>query len=187
VNLSLGDFSPQPTLGNALSALAESSLLIGASGNRRHQLGPGGADTNYPESHPDVITVGATDSADALGYFSDTGNALDFTAPGVAIYTASWEDPDNPLAFHVGDGTSFACPMVSGIASLGLSIRPAMTRAELVYALKESAVDLGAPGKDPDFGWGRVNAYQALVMIRELVFFDDFESGNLSAWSVSVP
>jgi hypothetical protein len=57
-----------------------------------------------------------------------------------------------------------------------------MSQTELYEALKESAVDLGPVGKDNDFGWGRVNAYEALDAIRR-IFEDGFETGDTTAWN----
>lgn len=188
-NMSLAGYSESQPLEAALSAAAESSILIGGSGND----GPGNADVHYPESHPRVITVSGTDRSDNLAFFPSvnttaaTGNSVEFSAPAVDIYTASWADPNNPSAAQVGLGTSFSAPMVSGIASLGLAIRAGMTESDLVFALRESAVDLGAAGRDPEFGWGRVNAHGALVVLKDLIFFDGFETGDLTAWSSFLP
>ncbi|HEX9736977.1 MAG TPA: S8 family serine peptidase [Thermoanaerobaculia bacterium] len=189
VNMSLADFAPSTMLGNALSAVAMSSILIGGSGNN----GADEADSDYPESHPDVITIGGTDSTDALAFFpiinltAATGNSLDFAAPAVGIYTASFAEPNNPAAADVGDGTSFATPMISGTASLCFAIRPSMTKSDLIVALRESAVDLGVPGRDKEFGWGRPNTRVALLTIQSMVFTDDFETGDTTAWSSSFP
>ena len=60
------------------------------------------------------------------------------------------------------DGTSDATPIVSGVAALLWSRFPALTNVELRQLLVESAVDLGAPGRDDAFGWGRIDALRAL-------------------------
>lgn len=72
--------------------------------------------------------------------------------------------------------------MVAGIATLGLSVRPTMTKADLIFALKESAVDLNSPGWDSVFGWGRVNAYAAVSTLESMIFIDGFETGDTAAW-----
>lgn len=192
VNMSLANFPENADLEADLSAVAQSSILIGGSGNNGD--GSGQADTGYPESHPDVITVSGTDRGDNLAFFPSnsktaaTGNSVDFSAPAIDIYSASWSDPTNPSAAHFGDGTSFSTPMVSGIATLCLSIWPTMTRSDLLYVLKKFAVDLGAPGWDPEFGWGRVNAHTALVACQNaVIFIDGFETGDLTQWSSSLP
>ena len=54
-------------------------------------------------------------------------------------------------------GTSFASPHVAGGASLLLSKYPGFTAAELQSALESWAIDMGLPGKDNIYGWGRLN------------------------------
>jgi len=57
-----------------------------------------------------------------------------------------------------------ACPTVSGLAALILSRYPELTPQQVREALWNTADDLGLPGFDPSFGWGRVNASNALRM-----------------------
>lgn len=167
----------------SLDALEQAgALIIAGSGN-----GGGSSLVWYPAAHPSAVTIGGTDDTDTLWEFSDTGTNVDFVAPAVDIYTASFSSPSSSTAFHIGPGTSFATPMVTGIASLGLSVRPTMTKEDLVFALKKSVVDLGTPGWDTSNGWGRVNAYKAIEVLETLVFFADFETGDLSRWSSSTP
>ena len=54
-------------------------------------------------------------------------------------------------------GTSFASPHVAGGACLLLSKYPGFTAAELQSALESWAIDMGLPGKDNIYGWGRLN------------------------------
>jgi hypothetical protein len=56
--------------------------------------------------------------------------------------------------------------MTFGIAALMLSERPAMTVWRLREILEQTAHDLGAPGKDIMFGYGRVDAYAAVTITR---------------------
>lgn len=172
-------------LGDRLDSLAQAGVLMFAGAGNSGKIG--WADMIYPASHPEVISVQGLDDVDALAYFSNTGNSIDFSAPGVGIFTASWDEPFAPSASHVSDGTSLACPMVAGTASLGLAIRPAMTKRELIFALKKSAVDLGATGCDAAFGCGSINTKEALLVLESLIFFDDLETGDLTQWSSSSP
>jgi subtilisin family serine protease len=56
-----------------------------------------------------------------------------------------------------------AAPVVAGVAALVWSAFPSLTAAELRQLLSESAVDLGAPGRDDAFGAGRVDAWRAIL------------------------
>jgi hypothetical protein len=61
-------------------------------------------------------------------------------------------------------GTSAACPVVAGVAALVLSINPALSPQEVKNILTASAIDMGANGFDNEFGFGRVNAVEAIRM-----------------------
>jgi subtilisin family serine protease len=55
-----------------------------------------------------------------------------------------------------------ASPHAAGVAALILSKHPDATPATVRSILQNSADDLGAPGWDPVFGYGRVNARRAV-------------------------
>jgi subtilisin family serine protease len=60
---------------------------------------------------------------------------------------------------------SAATPIAAGVAALMLSVEPNLTSEEVRHYLCRSARDLGAPGRDDYYGWGRVDARAALDMI----------------------
>jgi subtilisin family serine protease len=60
-------------------------------------------------------------------------------------------------------GTSFASPSTAGVAALALSARPNMSADQLEGLLQQTAVDLGQAGYDTAYGWGFVNAYDAVL------------------------
>lgn len=71
------------------------------------------------------------------------------------------------MAIYAGDinsisGTSMASPHVAGVAALILSKNSALKPAQVREKLRTSADDLGTPGWDPIFGYGRVNARKAV-------------------------
>ncbi|HEV8263634.1 MAG TPA: S8 family serine peptidase [Gemmatimonadales bacterium] len=59
-------------------------------------------------------------------------------------------------------GTSMASPHAAGVAALVLSKNPTLSPEQVRTILRESAKDLGVPGWDPLFGYGRVNARSAV-------------------------
>lgn len=107
--------------------------------------------------NPYVLTVSATDSADALASWSSTGNNIDLAAPGVLITTTN-----NGGTYGSWSGTSFSAPIVAGVAALVISANPALSASDVQDILKQSADDLGTAGWDPQYGWGRVNASRAV-------------------------
>ena len=63
-------------------------------------------------------------------------------------------------SWYWGGGTSMAAPHASGVAAIIIGANGGDMNPGLVkLALKRTADDLGDPGKDVYFGWGRVNAY----------------------------
>jgi subtilisin family serine protease len=121
----------------------------------------------YPSSLPDVNAVAALTRTGARASFSNFGNGIAFSAPGAQIYST---DRTGASGYGSGDyafvsGTSFASPYTAGVASLVLSLSPGLTAAEVEAVLASTCMDLGAPGYDTNFGWGFVNAFNAVLAI----------------------
>ncbi|HRJ50089.1 MAG TPA: S8 family serine peptidase, partial [Phycisphaerales bacterium] len=107
---------------------------------------------------PDVIVVGASDSGDNRAWFSAYGPAVDVFAPGDGIWAPTWGG-----GYAAWSGTSMATPVANGVASLIWSINPNLTPDQVEQILFTSCDDLGAPGNDDFYGWGRVNVYKAAL------------------------
>lgn len=107
--------------------------------------------------NPYVLTISATDSSDALASWSNRGNNIDLAAPGVYIYTTT-----RGGGFGAWNGTSFSAPAAAGVAGLVLSANPSLNGYQVQDVLKQSADDLGTSGWDNQYGWGRVNASNAV-------------------------
>ena len=71
----------------------------------------------------------------------------------------------NPGVLFGSAGTSQASPHVAGLAALLLAKNSAMSPDEIRAAIFSSADDRGAPGFDPRYGGGRINAARALGVI----------------------
>jgi len=65
---------------------------------------------------------------------------------------------NGPTDWDTVNGTSFAAPYVAGAAALVLSVDPTLSRDQVLNFLETTAVDLGDPGFDPQFGWGLIDA-----------------------------
>ena len=130
-------------------------LLVWAAGNDGRNLTFGNRDAD------DIIVAGATDSADAIAYFSAYGPFVDVVAPGVSVYTT---DADNDTDYAAVSGTSFACPLTAGLCALIWSANPSLTPDDVELVLKSACHDLGAPGVDNTFGYGRIETYMSMVL-----------------------
>lgn len=100
-----------------------------------------------------LIAVSATDSNDAKASWSSYGAFVSLAAPGAGIWTTS-----KGGIYQSWNGTSFASPVAAGVAALMMAAAPSLDGADIEQALFSSATDLGATGRDPQFGYGRVNA-----------------------------
>lgn len=118
----------------------------------------------YPASYNHVISVGATDEDDAKADFSNYGATIDVMSPGVHIWSPV-ATTDNSYEFY--DGTSMACPLVSGLCALMLSYMPTLTVDQIENCLETTADNINA--QNPDYigqiGAGRINAHQAMLCI----------------------
>ncbi|MBW3561372.1 MAG: S8 family serine peptidase [Actinobacteria bacterium] len=117
--------------------------------------------TDYSSDTP-VLIVGATNRDDARAGFSDTGRRDAVMAPGMHI-VSTWCDPCGQDARHaigMSEGTSYAAPQVSALVALLRAT--GMSSEQAVRRIRDTAVDVGAPGPDQDTGQGRIDAAAAL-------------------------
>jgi subtilisin family serine protease len=111
----------------------------------------------YPAANPDVIAVSATDAQDRLFAASNRGSYVALSAPGVDIFLPA---PDEK--YQMTSGTSFSAAYVSGLVALMLERNPSLRPDEVRTILMKTARDLGAPGRDDQFGAGEADAYAAV-------------------------
>ena len=155
INLSLGGPGEAPALHDAITyATGLGALVVGAAGNDGNNI------TEYPAAYPEVLSVGAIDGSGNLTDFSTYGDWLDVAAPGWGIVSTGY-DADN-LSYYIGDGTSFAAPIVSGVAALIRTRYPTYTPADVISRIESTARDAGPRGLDPYYGHGVVDAYAAV-------------------------
>lgn len=110
------------------------------------------------------IIVSSTDSYDRKSSFSSWGSFVSLAAPGTGIWTTN-----NALGYSSWNGTSFASPVGAGVAALMMAARPDLNADQIESLLFKSAVDLGTAGRDPVFGYGRVDAAAAVGAARSYV------------------
>lgn len=116
-----------------------------------------------PPDNPYLLRVSAIAKDGLRAPFSDYGTDIDLCAPGDYIPTTT-----RTGSYTLAGGTSFAAPIVAGVAALALSANPYLSGEQLQQILKASAVDIGPTGWDWEYGWGCVNAYRAVMMARGL-------------------
>lgn len=128
INMSIANNQPSDAIHKAIqSAVANNITVVCASGNA-------GREVAYPAAYPETIAVGAFDPNDDYASFSNYGPQIDFAAPGKLVYSTMRKGDYGFL-----DGTSMACPHITGMAALAYSLgytTPARIRA----ALKAAAV-----------------------------------------------
>lgn len=168
-------------------AHSKGAVVVGAAGNAAetavayparttHVISVGGttergcqADYSNSGSTLDVVAPGGGDDAP----LDDDPNDVNNCRPdqhGRVIYQLTYlHDPlRDPKTFGfptIYEGTSMACPHVSAIAALIIAtkvIGPHPTPAAIEERIKETATDLGAPGRDTRYGSGLVNAARAI-------------------------
>jgi subtilisin family serine protease len=146
-----------PALSRELAAAkAKGAVLIAATGNFGPKSPP-----QYPAADPNVIAVSATDADDKMFGASNIGPHVAVAAPGVDILLPS---PGND--YRLISGTSFSAAYVSGVAALVLQRAPGLTPDGVRKILEQTAKDLGPVGRDPEFGAGLVDAYQAIMAVQ---------------------
>ena len=101
----------------------------------------------------------AIDREDRLYARANQGRRVDVAAPGVGIFTLA------PMDVEQTTGTSPAAAHVSGAAALLIQLRPELSPAAVRQLLQETARDLGAPGRDDQFGYGAIDLCRAVAKL----------------------
>lgn len=105
-----------------------------------------------------MIAVSATTSTDARASFSSYGAFVGLAAPGAGIYTTV-----KGGGYGGVNGTSFSSPITAAVAALVMSANTSLSPDQVQNILFSTAVDLGTPGRDIYYGYGRVNAAAAVA------------------------
>lgn len=169
VNMSLGGPVDSTTVQDAVNYAAGLGVtMVAAAGND-------GGPVLFPAAYANVIAVGATDCANNKASYSNVGPELDLVAPGgdlidctadgfaEFILSTSWS-PSTGNVYLYSAGTSMAAPHVAGVAALLIG-RGITGPAAIQSRLESTATDLGAAGKDNEYGSGLVNAAAAVGII----------------------
>ncbi len=159
------------------------------------------------------LAVAAVDGNTAgwpIAYFSSRGPTYctpggeaaikpDISAPGVSVRSAY---PGQTYATM--SGTSMATPHLAGVIALVRDANPNLSVDEVKQILYSTAVDLGTAGEDNSYGYGMVDAYEAVLLALGgagptadfsgtptsgcaplTVTFTDLSSGEVTSWDWS--
>lgn len=167
LNMSLGGL-PTATAGSAAQrtalqyARSKNVLPFCAAGNEN------AAAVAFPARFPECVAVGATDWSDQRASYSNYAAEVRVVAPGGAGNPArtpyslilSADTIDNSYVWRAG--TSMSTPQAAGLAAM-LYASGLTSADEVLDRLQRTADDLGPAGRDPEYGFGRINAFRALT------------------------
>jgi hypothetical protein len=179
INMSYGGRFGSASEQQAINYAWENGVVIVASSGN-----DGSGRVSYPAAFTNCIAVGSTNWNDNLAPYSNKGGDLDVVAPGgdmshyddlggiystmptydVYLTTAYSYDKNYD---HL-QGTSMAAPQVSGLAALLFAVGVADSTGDghinddIRGIIESTTNDLGKPGWDREYGWGRINVYSAV-------------------------
>jgi serine protease len=181
INLSLSGPGPAPFVRDALNyAVSRGTFIAMAVGNEFSDGNPIEYPAAYAAQIDGAMAVGAVNRSSKRAPYSNTGSHVEIVAPGgdfgdggfnglVTQVTLDYSDSDPSVLrprfdryiLVSGEGTSAATPHVAGVAALLYS--QGITNPGAIEAVIErTATDLGTAGRDPEYGFGLVNARAAL-------------------------
>ena len=155
---------PRSTVRRCRSALraaaAADVVVVAAAGN----LDSGGCAADRPDLvslpgwNDDVLTVGAVGPDDRPARFTMPGPWVDVAAPGTDVRSLTADGGTGPPL----DGTSFAAPLVAGLAALIREHHPGLSAREVMDCITATARRPPA-GRDDAVGSGVVDLVAALT------------------------
>ena len=173
INMSLGGSSGSTTLQNAVQYAYNAGVtIVCAAGNA------GTSSPQYPAAYSECISVSAVRYDNTITDYSCYGSTIDICAPGGDVSVDQNGDgygdgvlqqtfaSGSPTSFgyYFYEGTSMASPHVAGVAAMVIAAAGgSMSPAEVRNVLESTATDLGASGWDQYYGYGKVNAYDAVL------------------------
>ena len=156
INMSLGGGASDLLEEVCQLAYDKGLLLVAAAGNSGNPPGRGD-NIIYPARYASVIAVAATDQSDKRARWSSTGSELELSAPGVGINSTLLGG-----GYGEGSGTSMASPHVAGVAALVWAADLDLPNYDVRVQLQDTAYDLGATDWDSLYGYGLVDAAEAV-------------------------
>ena len=150
----------------AQEAFNRGRLVVISAGN--------GGGTTTARGYRAALFVGAVSNTDRIASFSDRGPFVDLVAPGIGVRSTMLGN-----GYSTVNGTSFAAPIVSGVAALAWSINQDLRPVTIESAILDTCVDLGATGKDSVYGHGAIDAAATVGEAAETSYVPDTTSPGL--------
>jgi len=181
INLSLGGITNSTTAPEAFQLARKAGVIIvAAAGNSSS------SSLSYPASLDGVVSVSATNSSQALAYYSNYGSTIDVAAPGGtytddnkdgyidAVYSTLGSDASGSIQLGYGfeAGTSMASPHVAGVVALMKSVDSSLTPDQFDQLLSAGQLTDFLPGQtawSSKFGYGQIDAFKAVNTALSLV------------------
>lgn len=163
VNLSLGTSHYDSKQSVICQRLYDQGVIVVAAAGNENTNAP-----SYPAAYDGVLAVAAFDKNEDRAWFSNFGQHVEISAPGVSVYGAYLN-----RTFRRLSGTSMAAPTVAGLLALGVSYvksRGSVSKVDLrdmiVDSLLETAKDLGESGKDDFYGHGAIDGIRFMETLK---------------------
>ena len=178
INMSIGGLSGSTALETACNDAWNAGIILVAAAGNNDAAGT----VLYPAKYNSVIAVGATDDTNTVAGFSDIGSELELAAPGVNIYSTY-----KGASYATMSGTSMASPHVAGAAALLIAsgIKDANGNGyindEVRQRLDTTAIDLGSKGRDNQYGYGLVDAFNACTATTSAPTFDHYSVSSIGS------
>ncbi|MCF6209192.1 MAG: S8 family peptidase [Gammaproteobacteria bacterium] len=183
INLSLAGIDSQILQEACDAAYAAGVLIIAAAGNTF------GAAAAFPGAYDSVIAVTGTDPADQRGFYTPIDPAIELAAPGLGIRSTAQYN-----GYIEQSGTSQSAAHVTGTAALVMAAGVGDVNSDGVIdnrdvrqQLQMTAIDLGKPGRDEEYGFGLVDVSEAttfpsvtsISLVREPTWSDSLKTTTL--------
>ncbi|EKQ50173.1 MULTISPECIES: S8 family peptidase [unclassified Clostridium] len=157
INLSFGTNEKSKEISAAINyAKNKGAFVVAAAGN------DDSSSDNVSPASDGAFAVAAMDYNYKKAYFSDYGNCIKVSAPGVQILSTV------PGGYEAWDGTSMAAPVVTGIAAMVKAEDPNLSPSQIEEVLDSTTKDIMSKGKDMQTGYGLIDAYNAIKKVKQL-------------------
>lgn len=153
ISVSLGSAVNDPRLIAAVNnAKGHDVVIVASVGNAPE------SSVQYPARYPGVLAVASIDRTGNHASTSVVGAEVTVCAPGERLSVAGSNG-----GYVLASGTSGATAITAGVVALIRSLAPNLKANDVVALMASTALDRGAPGRDPLYGYGIIDASRSLV------------------------